>query len=65
MTATNPTSARIETNRFIMSNTVSAGCLSVLEYVKSIQNTEMFKHLYRTRRSAVRGNGRLSLLPRA
>jgi len=33
----------------------------VLEYIDSIQNTEVFKHLYRTRRIALRSNGRLSL----
>ncbi|MBS7623871.1 hypothetical protein KEJ39_09430 [Candidatus Bathyarchaeota archaeon] len=33
----------------------------VLEYVESIQNTEVFKHLYHTRRVALRSNGRLNL----
>ena len=34
---------------------------TILEYVESIQNTEVFKHLYHTRRIALRSNGRLSL----
>ena len=34
---------------------------TVSEYVGSIQNTKVFEHLYRTRRIALRSNGRLSL----
>lgn len=33
----------------------------VLDYVESIQNTEVFKHLYHTRRIALRSNGRINL----
>jgi sugar-specific transcriptional regulator TrmB len=33
----------------------------ILEYVESIQNTKVFQHLYRTRKIALRSNGRLSL----
>ena len=35
----------------------------VSEYVESIQNAEAFKHLYHTRRIALRSNGRVSLSP--
>jgi sugar-specific transcriptional regulator TrmB len=34
---------------------------TVLEYVESIQNTKAFEHLYRTRRAALRMNGRFGL----
>lgn len=34
---------------------------TVREYVESIQNTEAFKHLYHTRRIALRSNGRPTL----
>jgi len=37
----------------------------IAEYVQSIQNTELFKHLYHTRRIALRSNGRASLSPQA
>jgi len=38
---------------------------TVLEYVESIQNTKIFQHLYRTRKIALRSNGRLSPPSRA
>jgi sugar-specific transcriptional regulator TrmB len=34
---------------------------TVTDYVESIHNTEAFKHLYHTRRIALRSNGRFSL----
>ena len=36
---------------------------AVSQHVESIQHTEVFEHLYRTRRIALRSNGRLSLPP--
>ena len=38
---------------------------TVSEYIKSIQSTEIFKHLYHTRKIALRSNGRLDLCPQA
>lgn len=35
----------------------------VSEYIQSIQNTDVFRHLYHTRRIALRSNGRLTLPP--
>lgn len=34
---------------------------AVSKYVKSIQNTEAFKHMYHSRRIALRSNGKLTL----
>jgi sugar-specific transcriptional regulator TrmB len=38
---------------------------AVSNYVESIQNTEAFKHMYHTRRIALRNNGRFTLPPQA
>ena len=38
---------------------------NIMEYVESIQNTEVFKHLYHTRKIALRSNGRFDLCPEA